>query len=608
MGGAEKHGTELLGGRYRLVERLGAGGMSVVWRGYDEVLGRQVAVKVLASRLADDRAFRRQIRVEAQAAARLVHPHITGVYDYGESVTDGLTVPYVVMELVDGDSLASRLAGEQRLPWRQAVTVVAEVAAALAAAHARGVVHRDVTPGNVMLTDSGVKVVDFGISALTGENDTGPDGRLLGTPAYCAPERLEGGQVSPATDVYAVGLLLYRALTGRLPWRASTSTEMLRAHVYRPPAPMPPVFGLPDEVVELCARCLEKVPGRRPNSAEVARTLAEAVGIASTLPVSPAPAGAGSTADLAGAGTTILPWAPDTDALPLPRRTAGRRVGWPFAGRRRGSTGAEHGPGSAISDRRRGRAGLWRALRRRPGGRALGLGLVAVAGLAWAATSLTPVGGTDGPLRAEAAAPTTAGCEIGYVLRADTGRAFEADVTVRNTGDQPVRDWALAFDFPADQTVTNAAPATWQQRDRGVVLRPAPGGTDLPPGAAATLRLGGTYAGTNPLPVQFRLDESVCAAQVSGVAGKPPAVAATGTGTGTGTGTSGQQGTSKQDSRPGSPPGKPAPGPGPARVSPPDQKKIAPPEPKRPDKHSHGNEDEGDEEEDEEDEDGDDEE
>ena len=288
MGGGDRNGAQLLDERYRLIEQLGAGGMSVVWRGYDEVLGRQVAVKVLASRLASDRAFRHRIRIEAQAAARLCHPNITNVYDYGESEQVGLTVPYVVMELVDGASLAGRLGREGRLPWREAVTIGAEVSSALATAHARGVVHRDVTPGNVMLTSTGVKVVDFGISALVGESEKGPDGALLGTPAYLAPERLDNGQVSPATDVYAVGLLLYRMLTGRLPWQASTTTQMLRAHMYNDPEPMPPVPGLPDEVADLVRRCLAKRPADRPATAELARTLADAAGMLAAVPVSPA--------------------------------------------------------------------------------------------------------------------------------------------------------------------------------------------------------------------------------------------------------------------------------------------------------------------------------
>jgi len=295
-------GSSLLAGRYRLVERLGAGGMSVVWRGFDEVLGRQVAVKVLPPSTSTDPSFRRRLRAEAQAAARLSHPHITNVYDYGEATTvDGEPVPYVVMELVDGESLAAVLARARRLPWPAAVRICSEVSAALAAAHARGIVHRDVTPANVMLTPSGAKVVDFGISALIGENDIDPDGSLLGTPAYLAPERLEGGQVSPATDVYAVGLLIYRTLIGQLPWDVGTTTALLRAHQYTEPEPLPHVEGLPAAVEALIARCLEKRPDDRPSSAELAHVLA---GVAADTP-----GGRGFVPDWADNSddTTILP-------------------------------------------------------------------------------------------------------------------------------------------------------------------------------------------------------------------------------------------------------------------------------------------------------------
>jgi serine/threonine-protein kinase len=304
-------GSSLLANRYRLVERLGAGGMSVVWRGFDEVLGRQVAVKVLPPSTSTDPSFRRRLRAEAQAAARLSHPHITNVYDYGEAITvDGEPVPYVVMELVDGESLAAVLARSRRLPWPAAVRISSEVSAALAAAHARGIVHRDVTPANVMLTPAGAKVVDFGISALIGENDIDPDGSLLGTPAYLAPERLEGGQVSPATDVYAVGLLIYRTLIGQLPWDVGTTTALLRAHQYTEPEPLPHVEGLPSAVEALIARCLEKRPDDRPSSAEVAQVLA---GVAAGTPSSRGfvPDWADSSED-----TTILPSAlPDTDSI-----------------------------------------------------------------------------------------------------------------------------------------------------------------------------------------------------------------------------------------------------------------------------------------------------
>jgi serine/threonine-protein kinase len=288
MGRTGQQDTPRVGDRYRLVEKLGTGGMSVVWRGYDEVLGRQVAVKVLSPQFAGDDVFRERLRQEALAAARLCHPHITGIFDFGESpLSMNLTVPYVVMELNDGESVSARLRRQGALPWRDAVGIAAEVASALAAAHARGVVHRDITPTNVMLTAAGAKVVDFGISALIGQRDAAPDGSLLGTPAYLAPERLGGSQVRPATDVYALGLLLYQLLANRLPWPAGNTTEALRAHLYADPEPLPPLPGLPSDVAELCLRCLAKTPEDRPSAGEVANRLAVAVGVQPIAAITP---------------------------------------------------------------------------------------------------------------------------------------------------------------------------------------------------------------------------------------------------------------------------------------------------------------------------------
>ncbi len=326
MGRMERNGQDdslLVGGRYRLVEKLGTGGMSVVWRGFDETLGRSVAVKVLSPRLADDQTFRDRLRQEALAAARLNHPHITGVFDFGESPLDErLTVPYVVMELNDGESVSARIARHGPLVWRDAVTVAAEVASALATAHARGLVHRDVTPANVMLTGAGAKVVDFGISAVVGQRDAAPDGSLLGTPAYLAPERLGGAQVSAATDVYALGLLLYRSLTGRLPWPAETTAEALRAHLYAAPDPLPALPGLPDSVRELCLRCLAKAPAERPAAADAARMLAAEVGMQPVIP--PPTARDTLTASARGVSAPAAP-APAPAAAGLGRALPGRR-------------------------------------------------------------------------------------------------------------------------------------------------------------------------------------------------------------------------------------------------------------------------------------------
>jgi serine/threonine protein kinase len=271
-------GVEVLANRYRLVDQLGKGGMAVVWRAYDEVLDRQVAVKVLAAKFAGAAESRIRVLAEARAAARLTHPHVGAVYDYGESVTgNGDRVPFVVMELLPGRSLEQRLK-QGPVPINQALRICAQVASALAAAHARGLVHRDVKPANVMLPRDGAKVVDFGLAAVAGE-PTDQGGVVLGTPAYLAPERLSGDTVVAATDVYALGLLLYRLLAGRMPWQADTTTQMLIAHEYLEPAPLPPITGVASVVIDVIQHCLRKEPADRPSSAEVAAILAQAAGV-----------------------------------------------------------------------------------------------------------------------------------------------------------------------------------------------------------------------------------------------------------------------------------------------------------------------------------------
>ncbi|WP_433049482.1 serine/threonine-protein kinase [Dactylosporangium sp. CS-033363] len=267
---------QLLNGRYLLAEQLGEGGMSVVWRARDLVLDRAVAVKVLNSRLAADDDWRRRIRLEAQAAARLTHPNITSVYDYGETSDQ---VPFVVMELLRGPTLAERLL-HGPLPTPAALRICAEVAAGLAAAHAEDLVHRDVKPANVILTPDAAKVLDFGIVGFVGVPDIDEGSpQVLGTPAYLAPERLVAGEITTASDVYAFGLLLYRCLTGRLPWDSETTTQMVMAHMTVAPAPLPELADLPADVRELCMQCLAKEPRRRPEAVVVAARLARAAGI-----------------------------------------------------------------------------------------------------------------------------------------------------------------------------------------------------------------------------------------------------------------------------------------------------------------------------------------
>jgi eukaryotic-like serine/threonine-protein kinase len=250
--------------------------MSVVWRAADEVLGRTVAVKVLNSVQASGAAPRAIVLAEAQATARVAHPNVASVFDYGESVSpDGTTVPYVVMELLAGTSLAQRLASGPLEP-PAALWVATEVAAGLAAAHHVGLVHRDVKPGNVILSPAGTKVVDFGIAAIAGEPDgLDADGRVVGTRLYLPPERLRRGVAVPASDMYSWGVLLHCMLTGRPPW-PDDATLLQRAEHLRRAGPLP---GVPAEVDGVFRRCLEPDPSARPTAREAALVVGAAAGI-----------------------------------------------------------------------------------------------------------------------------------------------------------------------------------------------------------------------------------------------------------------------------------------------------------------------------------------
>ncbi|MFC3987432.1 serine/threonine-protein kinase [Actinoplanes siamensis] len=258
----------LLVSRYRLVTLLETGGMAQVWRATDELLDRPVAVKLPAG---DIRAAHLAWR-EARLAARLSHPGIASVHDYREAVRpDGSVVPFVVMELLAGETVAARLC-DGPIPWPAAAAVGAAVAGALAAAHAAGVVHRDIKPGNVMLCRGGVKLLDFGISAGVGEPDDDDTGATFGTPAYAAPERLDGKPAEPATDLYGLGVLLFEMVAGEPPYSVDTWEELAAAQQLGP-TPLP--AGLPAALADLIHRCLDDEPDRRPSAAEAWKVLAE---------------------------------------------------------------------------------------------------------------------------------------------------------------------------------------------------------------------------------------------------------------------------------------------------------------------------------------------
>ena len=299
--------TVQLGDRYQLDHRIASGGMGAVWRAVDRLLDRPVAVKLLRRELADDPAFVERFRREARAAAALTHPNVAGVFDYGER--DGQA--FIVMELVEGENLAERLARAGPLPWPEALAVAEQVARALAAAHAHGLVHRDVKPANVLL-GSGigaglppgstgpdhslvVKVTDFGIAqaAQAATTLTGT-GTILGSASYVAPEQASGDQVGPAADLYGLGCVLFEMVTGRAPYRGDNAVALATQHICGPvPNPRAVRPDLPGTVAAIVLKAMQKEPAQR-----FASATAMADALADARPTGPAAPRAGETTDV----------------------------------------------------------------------------------------------------------------------------------------------------------------------------------------------------------------------------------------------------------------------------------------------------------------------
>jgi serine/threonine-protein kinase len=252
-----------LGERYVLEERLAVGGMGEVWRARDEVLGRDVAVKILRLELAPDAAFQARFRAEARTAAGLSHGGIAAVYDYGEALQSA----FLVMELVPGEPLSAMIARDGALGTDRTLTIVAQAARALHAAHLHGVVHRDIKPANLMVTpELRVKITDFGISRPRDHEPLTATGQVMGTAHYLAPELARGEVATPLSDVYALGIVTYECLAGWRPFEGDNQVAVATAQLTQQAPPLPDTVPLP--VRQLVASAMAKNPHVRPQGAK----------------------------------------------------------------------------------------------------------------------------------------------------------------------------------------------------------------------------------------------------------------------------------------------------------------------------------------------------
>mgnify|MGYP001213161944 FL=1 len=316
----------LLGNRYRLDERIAGGGMGDVWRGTDEVLGRTVAVKVLLPALLDEPGFAERFRGEARTMATINHPGVVDVYDYGNDDQ----VAFLVMEYVEGDALSRTLSRVGRLTPARTMALVAQAADALQAAHDKGIVHRDVKPGNLLVRPNGTLVLtDFGIARSDLVGQLTAAGSVLGTASYISPEQAAGAVATPASDVYALGVVAYQCLAGRRPFEGNTPLEIAMKHVRETPRPLPP--DIPPTVRAIVERAMAKDPAARWKSAAelaaVARQAAATIGAAA----SPGHPGAVTPPRPPQAGTAVLPHGPvPTPPGPRPAPGATARVASAF--------------------------------------------------------------------------------------------------------------------------------------------------------------------------------------------------------------------------------------------------------------------------------------
>ena len=261
-----------LGGRYKLTDRIAIGGMGEVWKARDQVLGRLVAIKILKEEYTDNESFLTRFRVEARHTALLNHPGIAGVFDYGEEQGSA----YLVMELVPGPPLSTIIERERKLEVDRTLSLIAQTARALAAAHEHGLVHRDVKPGNILVMPSGVvKITDFGIARLADQVPLTATGQVMGTAQYLAPEQATGQNATGSSDIYALGVIGYECLAGRRPFTGESQIAIALAQVNDAPPALPDTIPAP--VRQLIMSMLAKNPSDRPKNATALAKAADAL-------------------------------------------------------------------------------------------------------------------------------------------------------------------------------------------------------------------------------------------------------------------------------------------------------------------------------------------
>ena len=260
------------GGRYELASRIAVGGMGEVWEATDLVIGRPVAIKILKDEYLGDPGFLERFRAEARHAALVNHEGIANVYDYGEA--DGSA--FLVMELVPGEPLSSILERQHTLPPDRVLDVVSQTALALHAAHAAGLVHRDIKPGNLLVTPDGrVKITDFGIARITDQVPLTATGQVMGTVQYLSPEQASGQPASPATDVYSLGIVAYECLAGQRPFTGESQVAIAMAQINDTPPDLP--ASIPEPIRRLVFACIAKAPSDRPTTSALLARAAQAL-------------------------------------------------------------------------------------------------------------------------------------------------------------------------------------------------------------------------------------------------------------------------------------------------------------------------------------------